>query len=433
MAALAFVMAGGKGSRLAPLTSNRSKPAVPFGGRYRIIDFVLSNLVNSGVMSIYVLTQFKSQSLTEHLFGAWNIHSILPNQFVTPVPAQQRTGEHWYQGTADAIYQNLNLVDDKEPDTVLVFGADHIFLMNVDHMMEFGKKNDADCTIACLPVPIEEASQFGVVQVDEDWRIIGFQEKPENPTPIPGNESMALVSMGNYVFDRKVLTKALMEDACDAESSHDFGKNVLPTMLAEGKRLYAYDFRRNRIEGCADHSDESYWRDVGTLDAYFEANMDLRAIEPELDMYNKEWPVRCSPSVSPPPKFVHNANDRVGRAVQSIVCEGTIISGGTVVDSVVGRDCCVHSYAKVSQCVLMDGAVIGRNAKLNRCIIDKNVHIPDGVVIGFNEEEDRKHYHVTDNGVVVISRETEVYIKPEPVVTIEEAPPKPKVKPTTVA
>ena len=403
---LAMVMAGGKGTRLEPLTSDRSKPAVPFGGRYRIIDFVLSNLVNSGIYSIYVLTQFKSQSLGEHLNEAWNIAGVLPSHYCIPVPAQQRTGGHWYLGTADAIYQNCNLIEDADPDQLLVFGGDHIFLMDVSQMLAFSKAKGADATVACIPVPIGEASRFGVIQVDEDWRIIGFQEKPENPTPIPGQPDLALVSMGNYVFDPTVLVPVLKDDAVIEDSDHDFGKNILPTMLADGRNLFAYDFGGNRIPGSTKGSNPSYWRDVGTLDAYYDASMDLRAVQPELDLYNAEWVVRSETTHMPPPKFVHNVEGRVGQAIQSIVAEGSIISGGTVIDSVIGRGCRINSFTEVNQCVLMDDVHIGRGARLFRCIVDKHVHIPPGDRIGFDPEQDAKRFQITENGIVVIPKNT---------------------------
>ena len=401
---VSLVLAGGKGTRLEPLTANRSKPSVPFGGQYRIIDFVLSNLINSGVYGIYVLTMFKSQSLHEHLNEAWNFGNILSTHFVTAVPAQQRTGEHWYRGTADAIYQNINLIEDRNPEEVLIFGGDHIFMMNVNHMMHTARKHEADACVACLPFPIEEAHQFGVIQVDEDSRIIGFQEKPDNPTPMPNNPKMALVSMGNYWFRRESLLSNLNADAALEESSHDFGKNILPTMLESGQRLFAYDFSRNIIPGSAQDSNDAYWRDVGTLDAYFDANMDLRAVRPELDLYNREWPVRTADSHLPPPKFVHNVDGRVGQAIQSIVCSGSIISGATVIDSVVGRECVINSFAEVRSCVLMDDVTIGRGAQLHRCIIDKHVVIPPGDRIGFDPVADAKRFHVTDKGIVVIGK-----------------------------
>lgn len=400
---LAFVMAGGKGTRLEPLTADRSKPAVPFGGKYRIIDFVLSNLINSDIFSIYVLTQFKSQSLTEHLETTWNFGSMLASHFIIPVPAQQRTGEHWYQGTADAIYQNFNLINDHTPDLVAVFGGDHIFKMNVEDFIGFHREF-ADVTIAAIPVPLKEASSFGVIQVDENWRITGFQEKPKNPTPIPDRPDMALVSMGNYLFNRQILVDSLIEDAKDPKSSHDFGKNVLPSLLAKGKRLYAYDYMRNRIPGSTNQFNDGYWRDVGTLESYYEASMDLRAIQPQLDLYNQEWPIRSEPNALPPAKFVHNAEGRVGQAIQSIVCEGSIISGSTVIDSVIGRACRINSYAEVHSSVLMDDVEIGRGARVRRCIIDKHVVVPSNDVIGYNRDEDAKRFHVTESGIVIIAK-----------------------------
>lgn len=405
---LAFVMAGGKGTRLEPLTGHRAKPAVPFGGKYRIIDFVLSNMINSGVYSIYVLTQFKSQSLSEHLEQAWTFGQLVNDHFIIAVPAQQRTGDRWYEGTADAIYQNINLINDRRPELVAIFGGDHIFKMDVQQMSEWHQQVGADATIAAIPVPIAEASEFGVMQVDENWRIIGFQEKPKNPTPIPGQPDMALVSMGNYIFGAQQLVELLKTDAASAKSQHDFGKNILPGMLAAGKALYAYDFRKNRITGSNNELRDSYWRDVGTLDAYFEASMDLRSIDPLLDLYNHEWPIRSAPVNYPPAKFVHNSEGRVGQAIQSVVCEGTIISGSTVIDSIVGRRVRINSYAEVHSCVLMDGVDIGRGARLRRCIVDKGVRIPPNDVIGFNREDDAKRFHVTESGLVIIAKEQAV-------------------------
>lgn len=402
---LAFVMAGGKGSRLEPLTGHRAKPAVPFGGKYRIIDFVLSNMINSEIYGIYVLTQFKSQSLSEHLEQAWTFGQLVNHHFIIAVPAQQRTGDRWYEGTADAIYQNLNLINDRRPDLVAIFGGDHIFKMDVQQMADWHGSVGADVSIAAIPVPIAEASEFGVMQVDENWRITGFQEKPKNPTPIPGHPDMALVSMGNYIFGAQTLIEQLRLDAASKKSQHDFGKNILPGMLAEGKKLYAYDFRKNRIPGSNNEERDSYWRDVGTLDAYFEASMDLRSIDPLLDLYNHEWPIRSAPMNYPPAKFVHNSEGRVGQAIQSVVCEGTIISGSTVIDSIIGRRARINSYAEVHSCVLMDGVDIGRGARLRRCIVDKGVHIPPNDVIGFNRDEDAKRFHVTESGLVIIAKE----------------------------
>jgi glucose-1-phosphate adenylyltransferase len=405
---LAFVMAGGRGSRLEPLTAARSKPAVPFGGKYRIIDFVLSNMVNSGIFSIYVLTQFKSQSLTEHVGHVWNFGSVVDEHFVIPVPAQQRTGEHWYQGTADAIYQNFDLFLDHQPELVAVFGADHIFIMNVEDMVSFHLETKAAVTIAAIAVPIDQAHQFGVIQVDDHWRITGFQEKPQHPAPLPNDPTMALVSMGNYIFTSQVMIDALRKDAADGDSHHDFGQDVLPDLLNSGKALYAYDFRKNKIPGSNKDSVDFYWRDVGTLDAYFEATLDLRAVKPQLDLYNYQWPIRSASNNYPPAKFVHNAEGRVGQAIQSIVCEGTIISGSTVRDSVIGHRCRIHSFSEVDQCILMDGVDVGRGARLRHCIVDKEVQIPRNDVIGFNRDEDAKRFHVTESGLVVIPKRSVV-------------------------
>lgn len=397
-------MAGGKGTRLEPLTSDRAKPAVPFGGKYRIIDFILSNLINSRIYSIYVLTQFKSQSLTEHLQSTWNFGSMLPDHFLLPVPAQQRNGEHWYQGTADAIYQNFNLIEDRKPELVLVFGGDHVFRMNCEQFIAFHEARKADATVAAIPVPIEEANQFGVLQVDADWRITGFQEKPKNPTCIPGQPDKALVSMGNYAFYRGTLQERLLQDAQDEDSQHDFGKNVLPRMVAEGCKVYAYDYLQNRLPGSTNPENDPYWRDVGTLDAYYEASMDLRAIIPQLDFYNHQWPIRAETLHLPPAKFVHNSEGRVGQAIQSVICEGTIVSGSTVINSVVGRACRINSYAEVHDSVLLDDVEIGRGARVRKCIIDKHVRIPSNDVIGYNRDDDAKRFHVTPSGLVVIGK-----------------------------
>lgn len=405
---LALVMAGGKGTRLEPLTGHRAKPAVPFGGKYRIIDFVLSNLVNSGIYSIYVLTQFKSQSLSEHLEQAWTFGPLVSDHFIIPVPAQQRTGNHWYSGTADAIYQNLNLIKDRNPDLVAIFGGDHIFKMDVQQMTDWHHEVGADVTVSAIAVPLAEATEFGVMQVDENWRIIGFQEKPKNPTPIPGQPDMALVSMGNYIFGAQTLADLLEADAAQAHSQHDFAKNILPDMLTAGQALYAYDFRKNRIPGSNSEDHDSYWRDVGTIDAYFEASMDLRSVDPALDLYNNEWPIRAAAVHYAPAKFVHNSEGRVGQAIQSVVCEGTIISGSTVVDSIIGRRVRINSYAEIHSCVIMDNVDIGRGARLQRCIVDKGVRIPPNDVIGFNRDEDAKRFLVTETGMVVIAKDQTV-------------------------
>jgi len=409
---LAFIMAGGKGTRLEPLTAARAKPSVPFGGKYRIIDFVLSNFVNSGMFSIYVLTQFKSQSLTEHLQETWNFGNLLPDHFIIPVPAQQRTGELWYQGTADAIWQNCNLITDHKPDEVAVFGGDHIYKMNVASMVTEHRATKADVSIAAIPVPIAEASSFGVIQVDAAWRVVGFQEKPKVPTPIPGRPDLALASMGNYLFSREALIEVLRDDAARSDSSHDFGKDVLPRMLRDKRPMQAFDFSRNRIPGSNNPLNDSYWRDVGTLESYYDASIDLRAVQPLLDLYNQEWPIRSTPNTYPPAKFVHHAEGRVGQALQSIVCEGSIISGATVVDSIIGTRCRINSFADVNACVLHDDVEVGRGARLRRCIVDKHVTIPPGDAIGFDRARDALRFHVTETGLVVIAKHQSVVLAP---------------------
>ncbi|MFH1023226.1 MAG: glucose-1-phosphate adenylyltransferase [Planctomycetota bacterium] len=404
---LGMIMAGGKGERLHPLTRDRAKPAVPFGGKYRIIDYVLSNFVNSGICSIYVLTQFKSQSLVEHLEQAWMMKSFFRDQFISVVPAQMRTGESWYKGTADAINQNIHLIRNTKPDLVAVFGGDHIYRMDIRQMAQMHEEKKADVTVASLPVPVGESSRFGVVVVDEDWRITGFQEKPQTPIPLPGDSKHFLASMGNYIFNADFLLNILKSDASDSKSSHDFGKDILPA-IHQAARIYAYDFTSNTIPGTPRGEKNTYWRDVGTIDAYWEASMDLRAVKPVFNLYNLDWPIRTMEYGGPPAKFVHESGDRVGRAINSMVCEESIISGGTVRDSIVGRCVRVHSFAEVSESVIMDNVEVGEGAKLKRVIVDKNVIIPAGAKIGFDVAEDRKHYTISEGGIVVIPRQRRI-------------------------
>lgn len=397
-------MAGGEGTRLRPLTNRRAKPAVPFGGQYRIIDFALSNFINSGLHSIYVLTQFKSQSLTEHLHEVWNFGSLLPNQFVVPVPAQMQTGQGWYQGTADAIYQNLNLVLEYRPNIVAVFGGDHVYRMDVNQMVNYHIERQAEATVAAIPVPIDEARQFGVIAVDRDWRIVGFEEKPEHPRPIPGEPSRALVSMGNYLFDRKVLAQVLKKDH-SKDTSHDFGKDILPMMIEDGREIFVYDFRRNVVPGMRVGETNEYWRDVGTIDSYFEANMDLKAVEPQLNLYCDDWPLWTRAFNVPPAKFVHDSEGRVGRAINSIVCGGSILSGATVKESILGPYVRLHSYSEISCSILNEDVEVGRGAKIRNAIIDKHVRIPPESHVGYDLNEDRKRgYHVTESGIVVLGK-----------------------------
>ncbi len=402
MRALALVMAGGQGTRLHPLTRDRAKPAVPFGGKYRIIDFVLSNLVNSRIYSIYVLVQWRSQSLIEHLKDGWQFGGMLPDHFITPVPAQMRMGDMWYQGTADAIFQNLNLIDDSQPDMVAVFSADHIYRMDIQQMIEFHLDRKSAVTVASLPVPIEDASQYGVVEVDSGLRIAGFEEKPSNPRVMPGAPGKCLASMGNYLFDPQVLKAALIEDSQDAESRHDFGHNLIPGLINRVP-VYAYNFMTNRIRGDSE-TNLSYWRDVGTLESYFDANMDLRDARPHLNLYNPNWPLRTAYYDQPPAKFVFAEDGRRGFALHSTISEGCIVSGGAVRNSILGRSVFVHSYSQIDDSVLMDYVEIGRHAKVRRAIIDKYVYIPEGEEIGFDLERDRERFFVTESGLVVIPK-----------------------------
>ncbi len=395
-------MAGGQGTRLHPLTRDRAKPAVPFGGKYRIIDFVLSNLVNSGIYAIYVLVQWRSQSLIEHLKDGWQFGGMLPDHFVIPVPAQMRMGETWYQGTADAIFQNLNLIDDTKPDLVAVFGADHIYRMDIQQMIEFHMDRKAAVTVATLPVAVDESNQFGIVQVDSGLRVSGFVEKPDNPAQMPGAPGRSLASMGNYLFNPEVLREALIEDSIKDNSNHDFGRDLIPALINRVP-VYAYNFMTNRIRGDRELN-LSYWRDVGTLDAYFEANMDLRDARPHLNLYNPLWPLRTAYFDQPPAKFVFDENGRRGLAIHSVISEGCIVSGGAIRNSVLGRSVFVHSYSLVEDSVIMDYVEIGRHAKIRRAIIDKNVYVPEGEEIGYDLERDRERFFVTDSGLVVIPK-----------------------------
>ena len=398
---LGLILAGGKGTRLYPLTKERAKPAVPFGGKYRIVDFVLSNFVNSGIHSIYVLTQFRSQSLLQHLSEGWQMGGLLKSQFIIPVPAQMRSvGETWYQGTADAIYQNINLIEQADPHVVAIFGADHIYRMNVAHMVEFHRHLDAACTIAALPVHKRHAHEFGVIETDDNNRIVGFHEKnPEAPT-IPGRPEHVYASMGNYIFSTRALLKALHEDAADEASSHDFGRDILPRLVAENQGVFAYDFQTNRIPD--DPIGENYWRDVGTIDAYWEASMDLRTVKPALNLYNRKWPLRTASYPDPPAKFTFDDQNRRGEAIDSIVSGGCILSGGRVKNSILGRGVKVHAGAYVEDSVILDNCDIGRRSKIRRAILDKNVKIPEDTTIGYDLVQDAKLYHVTETGIVVV-------------------------------
>jgi len=398
---LAFVLAGGKGTRLYPLTKERAKPAVPFGGRYRIIDFVLSNLINSGIFSIYVLTQFKSQSLLQHLREGWEVSGLLKNNFIIPVPAQMRSAqEDWYRGTADAIHQNINLIQQADPHVVVIFGADHIYRMNIRQMIEYHVEKRAGVTIAAIPVQKELASEFGVIETTDDGSIVGFHEKKVNAPTMPGDPARVHASMGNYVFSTDVLLRELIADGENEHSSHDFGKDILPSLIGRAD-MYAYDFQTNIIPGDPIGSPQ-YWRDVGTLDAYYEASMDLRAVSPELNLYNRQWPLRTAGYFDAPAKFVFDEEGRRGMAIDTIIAGSSIVSGGKVSGSVLGRGVRVHTGASVEDSVIFDNCDIGRRAKVRRAILDKNVKVPAGTEIGYNLDEDRKKYHVTESGIVVV-------------------------------
>ena len=401
---LGIVLAGGKGTRLFPLTRERAKPAVPFGGKYRIIDFVLSNFVNSGINSIYVLTQFRSQSLLQHLSEGWQFGGLLKSHFITHVPAQMRSeSESWYQGTADAIFQNINLIEQSDPHVVAIFGGDHIYRMNIASMIDYHMAKKAEVTVAAIPVAREQAVEFGVIEANDEGRIMGFHEKKADAPTMPGDSSRVYASMGNYVFSTRRLLELLHADAKHSGSRHDFGMDILPK-LAGNAPMYAYNFETNRIPGEADSI--SYWRDVGTIDAYYEANMDLNDVKPELNLYNREWPVRSTSYPDPPAKFVFDEAERRGEAIDSIVSGGCILAGGLVRKSVLGRGVRVHTGAVVEGCVIMDNCDIGRHAKVRRAILDKNVRIPANTTVGYDLEADRgRGWHVTESGIVVIGRE----------------------------
>ncbi|MBI1870005.1 MAG: glucose-1-phosphate adenylyltransferase [Chlamydiae bacterium] len=401
---LVMVLAGGEGRRLYPLTRDRAKPAVPFGGQYRIVDFVLSNFVNSGYFKIKILTQFMSESLNKHISTGWRLSPTL-GHYIDCVPAQMRTGETWFKGTADAIYQNINIIEDENPDLVFVFGGDHIYKMDIRQMEKHHLEKDADVTIAAVPYPIAEASNFGVIVVDSDWRIIGFQEKPKVPKPLPDRSGLALVSMGNYIFKRDALLQSIKKDA-KRESDHDFGKSIMPE-LVKSARVFAYDFSANSVPGM-EEKERGYWRDVGTIDAYWEANMELVSVSPQLNLYNMEWPIRTVSSHLPPAKFVfaNVEGQRVGYATDSMISEGCIISGGKVHRSILSPGVRVNSYSLLEESILLDGVNIGRHAQIRKTIIDKDVDIPPKSVIGFDLEKDRKRFFVTDEGVVVVPKKT---------------------------
>lgn len=399
---MVMILAGGEGKRLFPLTRDRAKPAVPFGGRYRIIDFVLNNFANSGFFKIKILTQFKSDSLNKHIARGWPVSPFL-GQFIDLVPAQMRTGAEWYKGTADAIYQNISLIYDENPKYVCVFGGDHVYRMDVRQMLDYHTKNNAELTVSGIPVPVEEASDFGIMEVDENWKLIGFQEKPKKaPKTIPGRPDMVLASMGNYIFNKEAIISELEMDSKNY-SAHDFGKDIIPNMIPRGN-VYVYDFTRNIVPGSSE-VERGYWKDVGTIDSYWQANMDLLEILPVFSLYNKEWPTRTFNYNHPPVKFVWEDTERVGMATNSLVSEGCVISGGQISRCVLSPNVRVNSFSYIRESILMEDTNIGRHAEIKRAIIDKNVDIPPYTKIGFNREDDiARGFYVTESGITVVPK-----------------------------
>jgi glucose-1-phosphate adenylyltransferase len=398
-----MILAGGKGERLHPLTLHRAKPAVPFGGVYRIIDFTLSNCINSGIRKIAVLTQYKSLSLDKHLRLGWNFFSGELNEYIISVPPQQRVGDKWYQGTADAIYQNIYMIEKDAPEHLLILAGDHIYKMDYSEMFRFHREKRADATVAAIEIPVGQATSFGVIEVENDQRIAGFEEKPRRPKHIPGRPDVAFASMGIYLFNTKTILDHLRFDAL-RDTAHDFGKNIIPDMMKTA-RVYAYNFIDENRKAA------KYWRDVGTIDAYWEANMDLVSVDPQLNLYDAAWPIRTYQTQNPPAKFVfaqETKGGRLGIALDSVVAHGCIVSGGRVQNAVLSPNVRVNSYSEVHESILMENVDIGRHCRIRRAIIDKDVTIPPGTEIGFDPVEDRKRFDVSPGGIVVIGKGAEL-------------------------
>ena len=402
---LVIVLAGGAGERLYPLTKERAKPAVYFGGPYRIIDFALSSCINSGLRRIFIATQYKSLSLNRHIRMGWGIVSEELGEFVEILPPQKRVSEHWYQGTADAVYQNLYSIMRENPRYLVVLSGDHVYKMDYARMLRLHQERHAAVTLATIEVPIADANRFGIIAVDDTERVTGFQEKPTRPTTIPGSPDLAFASMGVYIFDTDVLVRALEADASQP-TDHDFGKDIIPALIHEAP-VYAYRFYDENKKA------SKYWRDIGTLDAYFEANMDLCHVNPEFNLYDPEWPLRTYQPQAPPAKFVFGeSGSRCGQALDSVISPGCIVSGSRISGSVLCPNVRVHSFCQIDECILMPGVRVGRHARIRRAIIDRDVLIPRGALIGFNVEEDRRRHTVTDSGIVVVTIDDEPYIGP---------------------
>jgi glucose-1-phosphate adenylyltransferase len=400
---LVIVLAGGAGERLSPLTRDRAKPAVYFGGPYRIIDFVLSNCINSGLRHIFIATQYKSLSLNRHIRRGWTVVSEELDEFIEILPPQKRVGEHWYQGTADAVYQNLYSVIRENPRYVVVLAGDHVYKMDYQKMLRFHVDMAAEVTLAAIEVPIEDGRRFGIVAVDEADRVTGFLEKPLNPPSLPGAPGLALASMGIYVFDSNVLIGALQEDAAKPDSHHDFGKDIIPALIAHG-RTYAYPFYDENKKAA------KYWRDIGTIDAYYEAQMDLCHVNPEFNLYDPEWPLRTYMPQHPPAKFVFAEDWRRGEAQDSLISQGCIVSGSRISGSILCPNVRVHSFCHIEESILMPGVRVGRHARIKRAIVDRDVDIPRGAMIGYIPEEDRRRHVVSEGGVVVVAPGDEPFV-----------------------
>ncbi len=402
---LTFIMAGGKGERLFPLTKERTKPAVPFGGTYRIIDFALSNCINSGLRKVCVLTQYKSSSLNHHLIMGWNILPSELGEYIDAFPAQQRVSDSWYAGTADSIYQNLYIVNEENPDDVLILAGDHVYSMDYNEIIEFHRRQKADLTVAVVEIPKEKTKNLGVLEVDRGMRIMGFQEKPAQPETIPERPELVYASMGIYVFSRRTLIERVEEDAKTSKSAHDFGKDIIPRLINDSKKVFAYNFKDPGT------NKPRYWRDVGDIDAYYEANMDLVRVTPEFNLYDRAWPIRTYQGQFPPAKTVWGGEQdkaRVGRAINSLIANGCIISGGLVKYSLLSPAVRINSFSEVYDSIIMQGTEVGRHAKIRRAIIDKDVQISQGAKIGYSLKEDKKRFTVSDSGIVVVPKGTKV-------------------------